>query len=69
MLNQKTKAQKAFNIFNIAALTLGCIIFVVPYIIVISSSFSDEIALISNGYSLIPKKFSLYAYKFLFRKN
>lgn len=69
MLNQKTKAQKAFNIFNIAALTLGCIIFVVPYIIVISSSFSDEIALISNGYSLIPKKFSLYAYKFLFNKN
>lgn len=69
MLNQKTKAQKAFNIFNIAALTLGCIIFVVPYIIVISSSFSDEIALISNGYSLIPKKFSLYAYKFLFSKN
>ena len=69
MLNQKTKAQKAFNIFNIAALTLGCIIFVVPYIIVISSSFSDEIALISNGYSLIPKEFSLYAYKFLFSKN
>ena len=69
MLNQITKAQKAFNIFNIAALTLGCIIFVVPYIIVISSSFSDEIALISNGYSLIPKKFSLYAYKFLFSKN
>lgn len=69
MLNQKTKAQKAFNVFNIAALTLGCIIFVVPYIIVISSSFSDEIALISNGYSLFPKKFSLYAYKFLFSKN
>ena len=69
MIQKRTKGQKIFNVFNIFFLTLGCAIFIIPYWIVIASSFTDEITLISNGYNLFPKKFSIYAYKFLFEKD
>lgn len=69
VVQKRTTGQKVFNVFNIFLLSLGCVIFVIPYLIVISSSFTDEITLIANGYNLFPKKFSLYAYEFLFGKN
>ena len=69
MIQKRTKGQKIFNVFNIFFLTLGCAIFIIPYWIVIASSFTDEITLISNGYNLFPKKFSIYAYEFLFEKD
>ncbi len=41
--------------------------FVVPFLYAISISFSDEQSLIVEGYSLIPHKFSLEAYKLIFK--
>ncbi|MCD9024874.1 carbohydrate ABC transporter permease [Cohnella silvisoli] len=46
-------------------ISLLCIL---PLIVVISASLSDEAALTQNGYSLIPTQFSLDAYQFLFRQ-
>lgn len=48
MVQKRTTGQKVFNVFNIFLLSLGCVIFVIPYLIVISSSFTDEITLIAN---------------------
>ena len=56
---------KAFNIAAnvfLALLVLACII---PFWLLIASSFTSEASLIHNGYSMIPKEFSLSAYKFL----
>jgi putative aldouronate transport system permease protein len=50
----------AFFIFY----TVLCI---VPILLVVSVSFSDELTVISNGYKFIPEKFSTYAYEFLFK--
>lgn len=43
------------------------LMYLVPFILVISISFSDEASVIKEGYSLIPPKFSLEAYKLAFR--
>ncbi len=41
--------------------------FIVPFLLIISISFTDEQTILSGGYSLIPKMFSLEAYKYVFR--
>lgn len=66
---KRSNGQKVFNVFNILFLLLGCCIFLAPYIIVLSASITDEITLIANGYSLLPKNITFYAYEFMFSKN
>lgn len=43
-----------------------CLLCLLPMILVLSVSFSDEMELIRSGYRLIPKKFSLMAYQYIF---
>ncbi len=49
------------NLF-LSLMAIGCII---PFLIVISSSLTDERSLIIDGYSIIPRKFSTLAYEFI----
>ena len=56
---------KAFNIFVHALLVFLILCCVVPFWLLIASSFPSEASLVKNGYSLIPKEFSLAAYKYL----
>ena len=48
-----------------AGLALLCLF---PLLLVVASSFTDEISLLRNGYSIIPSKFSLAAYVAIFEK-
>ncbi len=57
------KGQIALHILFIGLVLM----YLVPFILTISISFSDEKSLIAYGYSLIPKVFSLDAYKLAFR--
>lgn len=65
----KIKKSKYVILFNIVAyscilvLTLLCVI---PFVLIISGSFTDNTSIAVNGYHLIPKKFSLEAYKTIF---
>lgn len=43
-------------------LVMACIL---PFILLISSSFTSEVALSKNGYSFIPSEFSVAAYKYI----
>ena len=45
--------------------TLFAVCCLLPFILVVSSSFTDEVALVKNGYQLWPSEFSLNAYKLL----
>ena len=42
---------------------LACLI---PFLVIVSASFSDEMDLARYGFGLIPKKFDLTAYAYLF---
>lgn len=66
----KVKTGKDVIILNIIAysfcglITLVCL---VPFIMIVSGSFSSESAIIKNGFSLLPQDFSLEAYRTVFK--
>ena len=69
----KTKApsirdERVFHNFALVIMTLLALFCVVPFILMISVSFSSEAALV-KGYKFIPKEFSLSAYQFLWLKR
>lgn len=56
---------KRFSIFSnlvLVILSLSCIL---PILLLLSSSFTSETALMKHGYSFIPAQFSLEAYRYL----
>ncbi|MDR1277852.1 MAG: carbohydrate ABC transporter permease [Treponema sp.] len=46
--------------------TVVCLI---PFVIALSASFSDELSIARDGFSLFPRRFSLSAYKMLFKSS
>lgn len=42
-----------------------CLICIVPFLLIVISSFTDEAKLMMNGYSFFPKKLSIYAYTYI----
>lgn len=57
------KLVKLFSYLFIAFVALACIL---PLILVLSVSFSDNTAIIKEGYSLLPRDFTLDTYIYLF---
>ena len=57
----------ALNIIAYTFCTLMALVCLVPFIMVLSGSFSSETAVTANGLSLLPQDFSLGAYKTVFR--
>lgn len=43
------------------------LMFIIPFVLIISASFTNEQTLLDEGYKLIPSEFSLEAYKYVFR--
>lgn len=62
MKKKKLKGQLLINVF----LIILCLVVIVPMILVVSISFSNETDIANYGYSIIPKNFDLTAYKFVF---
>lgn len=60
------KSEQALLHLIFCLLVLACI---VPFVLLVMSSFTSESALMQNGYSLFPKEFSLEAYKYLIQKG
>lgn len=54
---------KGISMFVIAALAVICVI---PFLLILAGSFSSESAIAVNGYSLLPREFTLDAYKAIF---
>ena len=60
---------RGFQIFAHILMCTLAVCAVAPFILLIMSSLTDEQALITDGYSFFPSKFSTYAYQYLFRKT
>lgn len=58
--------QKASKLAIHLVLILVALTLILPFLLIISASLTDNDTLVVYGYHLIPLKFSLYAYQFLF---
>jgi len=58
----------ALNIIGYLFCGLIALFCLVPFLMILSGSFSSEAAIIKNGFSLLPQDFSLEAYKTVFRE-
>lgn len=56
---------KTFQVVTHCIMILLCLMCVLPFILLIMSSLADEDWLIMNGYSFLPAKLSLDAYRYL----
>lgn len=56
-----------FNILSATVLTALTIFCFLPFLLIISGSFTSQNSILVDGYQLIPKEFSIEAYKFLFK--
>lgn len=66
--NIKTGADMiALNMIAYGFLGLIALFCLVPFIMIVSGSFSSEEAIIKNGFSFLPQDFSLEAYKTVFK--
>lgn len=61
-MKKKDRFFQIFAHFLLILLTLSCIM---PFLLMIISSFTDEHALLRDGYSFFPKKLSIAAYQYL----
>ena len=64
---KKGPAQITFNVIAYTLLLLGSIICVVPFILILSGSFTDNATILREGYSLLPRNFTLSAYETVFK--
>lgn len=60
-------ANLLFNVISYTVVTVAAILCLLPFEILISGSFTDESAIALHGYGILPSKFSLEAYRVLFK--
>ncbi|WP_079913311.1 carbohydrate ABC transporter permease [Paenibacillus sp. 32352] len=68
-VSEKTAAERSFQIVLYGGLALFALLCVIPLILVISSSLTEEKNLAQYGYRLWPKEFSLSAYAYVFKNG
>lgn len=55
---KKGTATIIFEIITYVMLALGSIVCVLPFIIILSGSFTDNATILKEGYSLLPRNFT-----------
>ena len=68
MKNSSIKNSSKFTqiMLNIVFVILSILV-IIPFVLLVSASFSDEKDVIMNGYSLIPRIFSTAAYQYVLK--
>ncbi|MCR5754504.1 MAG: carbohydrate ABC transporter permease [Acetatifactor sp.] len=56
-----------FNIIAYTLLALGAIVCVIPFLMILSGSFTDNHTILTQGYSLLPRDITVSAYKTIFK--
>ena len=65
---KETRGKRFISIFSYVFTGLFALACLIPFLLVISASFTEEHAIYSQGYHLIPPVFSLDAYRYLLAK-
>lgn len=69
MVEDRTFSGRLFSAVNFILLALIALVTVLPFIHVVAGSFTTSAELAANKFVLIPKVWSLEAYKFIFSTN
>ena len=64
---KKSPGTIVFEVVVYTLLALGAIICVLPFIIILSGSFTDNTTILTQGYSLLPRNFTTSAYETIFK--
>lgn len=63
----RTRDERNFQIFAHVIMIILSVLAVVPFALLVISSFTDNDTLVANGYSFTPEKWSTYAYEYIFK--
>lgn len=63
---RRTTKDVVIDIIVIVLILAFCLLCLIPFVVAISASFSNERTLLRNGYSFLPQNFTLAAYEMLF---
>jgi len=64
---KKPAATVVFDIIGYVVLSVAMLLCILPFILLISGSFTSETTIALHGYGLFPRDFSLEAYRILFK--
>ena len=59
--------RRVFNIISVVLLSLLTLFCTLPFWLILSGSFTSQDSILTDGYRMLPKIFSLEAYQFLFK--
>ncbi|MGI6056589.1 MAG: carbohydrate ABC transporter permease [Bilifractor sp.] len=65
----KGRGEKRFQVIINIILMIFALCAILPFILLLSSSLTDDSVLMQFGYNFWPRKFSAYAYQYLFTSN
>ena len=65
---KKINDEKRFRIISTIILLVISIVALFPMVLLVVASFTEETELITRGYQIFPKKFSLEAYRYMWRQ-
>lgn len=66
MTSKRTIDEKIFLFLSYPVIAFFAVICLIPFVMIISSSFTSEEYILRNGYSLIPKEFNVEGYRLIF---
>ena len=62
----KSRSEKTFDVINVILMIMLTLMFVLPVVYIVSTSFSSNVAITKYGYSLRIREFTFDWYKFIF---
>ena len=65
----KSTGDKSYQVLIFAILTILALCALLPFLLLVSSSLTENATLLKEGYSFLPRNFALYAYTYLFKSN
>lgn len=68
-MKRKLNSEKIFRSFVFVVLLILAIVCILPIILIIVASFTDETTLLANGYRFFPQKYGLEAYVYLLKQS
>ena len=65
----KTREERVFQVVSHVIMILASAACIVPFLLLIISSFTDNNTIVQNGYSFFPEKWELEAYRYLLQRS